>query len=134
MRAYLYCRIASPQEEPIFMEVQRWQLMHFAKTRDWQIVGQTLEYAAGANLTRPGLQEVDNAVRAGQVAVVIVHDLSRISRHMVLIHEYSRFLHQHNVALLSVSEGIELKPHDDRTPCLALDKKSECSYRSFQLL
>ena len=134
MRVYLYCRIAPPQADPVFMEAQIQQLTHYAETKGWQIVGQTSECAAGANLTRSGLQEVDNAVRAGQVDIVIVHDLSRISRHMVLTHEYIRFLHQHNVTLLSVSEGIVLKPHDDRTPCLALGKKSECSYRSFQLL
>ena len=123
MRVYLYCRIAPPQADPVFMEAQRQQLTHYAETKGWQIVGQTSECAAGANLTRSGLQEVDNAVRAGQVDIV-----------MVLTHEYIRFLHQHNVTLLSVSEGIVLKPHDDRTPCLALGKKSECSYRSFQLL
>ncbi len=125
MRAYLYCRIASPQTDPVFVEAQRQQLTHYAETKGWQIVGQTSEYAAGTNLACPGLQEVTNAVRAGQVTVVIVHDLSRISRHMVLIHEYSRFLNQHNAALLSVSESIELKPHDDRTPHLAFDAKCE---------
>lgn len=120
MRAYLYCRIASPQAEPIFMEVQRRQLMHFAETKGWQIVGQTLEYAAGANLTRPGLQEVDNAVRAGQVDIVIVHSLSRISRQMIMTNKYIRFLYRHNVTLLSVNDGLEFTPHEAKnTPYLA---------------
>lgn len=131
MRAYLYCRIASPQADPAFMEAQRQQLTHYAEDKGWQIVGQTSEYAAGANLACPGLQEVANAVRAGQVDIVIVHNLSRISRQMIMTNKYIRFLHRHNIVLLSVSEDIMLKPHDDRTPCLASGKKSGYPYRRF---
>ncbi len=102
------------------MEAQIQQLTHFAETKGYQIVGKTSEYATGTDIARPGLQEVANAVRAGQVDIVIVYSPSRISRQMTMTNKYIRFLHRHNVALLSVNDGLEFTPHEAKnTPYLA---------------
>ena len=136
MRAYLYCRIAAqPQQDSEYMAAQENELRQFAERKHLRVVGTTCEYAIGTILNRPGLKDMANAVCAGQVDVVVVYSLSRISRESDMIAEYIRFLHLYGASLLSLKEGMMLPAvvmFQDQL--YSLMQKSECPYRSFQIL
>jgi site-specific DNA recombinase len=74
----------------------------------WQATGTTYGDAdvSGAVLERPGLQRLMAAIEAGQVDVVIVHKLDRISRSVTDFAQMMAFFDRHGVALVSVTQHL----------------------------
>ena len=78
MRAFLYCRVV--RDDSSALEHQQFLLQLYAKQAEYIIIGAADEYGSGFTLDRPALQKVTEAVVAGRVDVVIVHNLTRIGR------------------------------------------------------
>ena len=74
----------------------------------WQATGTTYGDAdvSGAVLERPGLQRLMAAIEAGQVDVVVVHKLDRISRSVTDFAQMMAFFDRHGVALVSVTQHL----------------------------
>ncbi len=74
----------------------------------WQATGTTYSDAdvSGAVLERPGLQRLMVAIEAGQVDVVVVHKLDRISRSVTDFAQMMAFFDRHGVALVSVTQHL----------------------------
>jgi len=68
----------------------------------------------GANTNRPALQRLTADVDAGKIDCVVVYRHDRISRSMLDFLQLGRFLEDHGVALVSVSERFETStPHGE---------------------
>ena len=114
MRVCVYCRVGSAEQlDGMAMDAQRSRVKRFAEDRKWQIVKEVCEYGVGAAMTRPGLREIAELVRAGQVDFVLIQNLSRLSRRKQEADGFLNLLHQHNVTLFSIDEGLALPPRQE---------------------
>lgn len=93
------------------MDTQRSRVKRFSEDQGWQIVKEVCEYGVGAAMTRPGLQEVAELACAGQTDLVLIQNLSRLSRRKQEADAFLNLLHQRNVTLFSIDEG--LSPHQE---------------------
>ncbi len=111
MRVCVYCRVGNAEQlDGMAIDSQRSRVKRFAEDKGWQIVKDVCEYGVGAAMTRPGLQEIAGFVRAGQVDLVLIQNLSRLSRRQQEADAFLDHLHQHNVTLFSIDEGLALPP------------------------
>ena len=114
MRVCVYCRVGNAEQlDGMAMNAQRSKGKRFAEDKGWQIVKEVCEYGVGAAMTRPGLREIAELVRAGQVDLVLIQNLSRLSRRKQEADGFLNLLHQHNVTLFSIDEGLALPPHQE---------------------
>ena len=81
MRAAIYARFSTDRQDVRSLEDQRHRCEERAADRGWSVVALFNDAAvSGATLKRTGLQELLSAARRGQFDVVLVDDLSRLSR------------------------------------------------------
>ena len=122
MRAFLYCRVA--HDDSFALEHQRFLLQLYAKQAGYTIIGAADEYGSGLTLERPALQKVTEAVVAGRVDVVIVHNLARIGREWGMTQSYIDLLTRHKVKLLCIRHRL-LFDENGAAPILTI-KNAEC--------
>lgn len=122
MRAFLYGRVA--HDDSFALEHQRFLLQLYVKQAGYTIIGAADEYGSGLTLDRPVLQEVNEAVIAGRVNVVIVHSLTRIGREWGMTQNYLDLLTQHKVKLLCIRDRL-LFDENGAAPILTI-KNVEC--------
>lgn len=113
MRVCVYCRVGNAEQLDGIAMAQRSRVKRFAEGKGWQVVKEVCEYGIGAAMTRPGLQEVAELVCTGQTDLVLIQNLSRLSRRKQEADDFLNLLHQHNVTLFSIDEGLELPPHQE---------------------
>ncbi len=114
MRVCVYCRVGNAEQlDGIAMDAQRSKVKRFAEDKGWQIIKEVCEYGVGAAMTRPGLREIAEPVRAGQVDLVLIQNLSRLSRRKQEADDFLNLLYQHNVTLFSIDEGLALPSHQE---------------------
>ena len=89
-RAWIYCRVACSDAHAL--AIQQASLEAYAETHGFEIVGTTAEQASGLDFSRRGLAEVSGAVAAGEVALLLVADLSRLGRDVIKTDAYLRWL------------------------------------------
>ena len=112
MRVCVYCRVGNVEQlNDMEMDAQCNRVKRFAENKGWQIVKEVCEYGVGTAMARPGLQEVAELAQAGQTDLVLIQNLSRLSRHEQDAENFLGHLHRHNVTLYSIDEGLELPPH-----------------------
>ena len=104
MRAFLYCRVA--HDDSFALEHQRFLLQLYAKQAGYTIIGSADEYGSGLTLDRPALQKVTEAVVAGKVDVVLVHNLTRIGWEWGMAQSYIDLLNRHKVKLLCIQDRL----------------------------
>ncbi len=114
MRVCVYCRVGNPEQlDGWVMDTQLRNLKRYAEANGLQIVKEVCEYGVGAAMTRPGLQEIAGLVRAGQVDLVLIQNLSRLSRRKQEADDFLNLLHLHNVTQFSIDEGVALPPRQE---------------------
>ncbi len=104
MRAYLYCRAA--YNDGFSLELQKEELLCYAKQKGLEVAGIAAEYAAGRTLNRSALKEVSQAVCSGKVDVVLTKNISRISREIWQSQMYASFLAEHGITLCCMQEQL----------------------------
>lgn len=68
------------------------------------------DYAiSAASLQRPGLEAMLGAVRAGAIDLIVVEDLSRLSRDQADAHTLLRDLRHRGVAVVGVADGVDTR-------------------------
>ena len=77
-----------------------------AELHNLELVKVIQDVASGAIKTRDGIEEIKSEVRNGNVEVILIYNTSRCFRSMLHFAKFYVFLNEHNVALISVSEGI----------------------------
>lgn len=78
--AWLYCRVASPDDSGHALLMQEELLRQMAEELGFRIVGTTSEVANGHNFPRPGMGEMLAAAEQGDFDTLLVRSYSRLGR------------------------------------------------------
>jgi site-specific DNA recombinase len=107
LRVFIYGRVstADQADHGTSLDKQQEECRAYAAARGWIVVGYIVEDISGAYLERPGLDQVRAAVRAGQVDVLLVYALDRLSRDQLHPSIIFDELRRHQAILHSVTEG-----------------------------
>ena len=109
-RAVAYQRISTiSQMDGTGLEFQKSKLDAYVKYSEMNLVKTIEEVGSGADGDRDGLNEIKKLVENKEVDVVLVWNVSRGFRSMVVFANFYDFLNKHDVELISVSEGISSK-------------------------
>ena len=111
MLTLAYCRVSTEEqaEEGFSIEGQADKLRAYSALRDLgEVVVITDPGLSGKNMKRPGLQQVLAAVEAGHVSHVLIWRLDRLSRNLGDLILLADMMGEHNVALHSISENLDL--------------------------
>lgn len=103
--AWIYCRLDDPQDIGGVMSIQYRQLKKFAEQKDFYAVGVSEDRSNGLTRDRPGLRAIREAVRDGDVQILLVSSVSRIGRDTEQVGQFLSFLHEHGVQAYAVKEG-----------------------------
>src|SRR5262245_43787333 len=78
----IYCRVSTDEQaERYGLAAQLHELRAHAAKAGYTVIGEFVDDGhSGASLERPALTRLRDAVRAGQVAMVLAHDPDRLSR------------------------------------------------------
>ena len=115
MRVWLYTRLSN-DDDPAQNSLQNQQEIcrAFAEKKGWSIVGSsTDDNISGMNFSRRGLDMLTAAVQAKQVDAVLTKDLSRLGRHKTQTALFIDYLREHQVRVISVTEGIDTFREED---------------------
>tara|TARA_R110002074_G_scaffold324392_3_gene494801 strand:- start:907 stop:1680 length:774 start_codon:yes stop_codon:yes gene_type:complete len=109
-RAVAYQRISTiGQMDGTGLEFQKSKLDAYVKYSEMNLVKTIEEVGSGANGDRDGLNQIKSMVENNEVDVVLVWNVSRGFRSMVVFANFYDFLNKHDVELISVSEGVSSK-------------------------
>ena len=108
MKIWLYGRLSNDDDVDMnSLENQLQIIRAYALEHGHQIVGESYDdNVSGMRFDRKGLNQVTQAVDAGQIDAVIVKDLSRLGRHQMQTALFIDYLRQCGVAVISVTEGL----------------------------
>jgi len=107
VRAVIYAR-ASAQGGARELRAQEEALYALAHQRGWSVLAFDYDEGSGArNLERPGLKGLLERVRDGDVDVVLVTSLDRLTRCVADLHRLLGLLRENNVALVSLEECLD---------------------------
>lgn len=109
MRAIVYGRVSTDAQERdgTSLDTQERACLDYARARSWQLIDAIRDTVSGFTLERAGIERVRQAVRRGEVDVVLAYAVDRLSRNQnhigVLFDEFE----QHAVKLEFVTEKFE---------------------------
>lgn len=107
LRAATYARVSTDMqaEEGKSISAQQAEMREFAEARNWEIVANFVDPGfTGTNLDRPALDALRAAAEEGAFDVLLVHELSRLSRRIFDTFRLFEELGQHDVGFASVKE------------------------------
>lgn len=107
MRVITYARVSSDLrlEEGKSIPAQQNEMRQFVQQRGWTIVAEFADPGmTGTNMDRPGLQAVLAAVQLKSFDVLLVHELSRLSRSIFDTFEIFDIIGQFNIGFASVKD------------------------------
>jgi site-specific DNA recombinase len=108
MRAVIYTRFSSTQQREASTEDQARNCCRRIESEGWQLVTHFKDEAiSGSIVDRPGYQAMHKAAVAREFEVLIVDDLSRLSRDQVESERSIRRLEFGGVRILGVSDGYD---------------------------
>ena len=115
MRIWIYARL-SGDDDPAQNSLQNQQEIcrAFAEKRGDTIVGcSSDDNVSGMNFSRCGLDALAAATQAGKIDAVLTKDLSRLGRHKTQTALFIDYLREHQVRVISVTEGIDTFREED---------------------
>jgi len=111
MKAAGYCRVSTEEQvaEGHSLAAQRRQIRAAAEAREWELVDLFVDAGfTGANMDRPGLQQLLALGRAHGLDVVIITDLDRLSRNprdvYMMLDDYFA---ENGLALYAIGQGLD---------------------------
>lgn len=129
-RAAAYARVSTQRQvdEGSSLQAQRTNLPNYVAAQGWELVA-TFEDAgvSGVAASRPAFDRMLAAVRRRELDVIVVHSLSRFGRSMAQTVAALAVLDEHNVRLVSVTEGF-----DSATPAGRLHRNLMSSIAEFE--
>ena len=115
MRVWLYARL-SGDDDPAQNSLQNQQAIcrAFAEKRGDTIVGcSSDDNVSGMSFSRRGLDALAAAAQVGKIDAVLTKDLSRLGRHKTQTALFIDYLRDHQVRVISVTEGIDTFREED---------------------
>lgn len=101
-RAVLYARVSKAMQDEA---LQLHELRLVAAQRGWTVVREIVDHVSTLRARRPGLDELLELTRRGQVDVVAVWRLDRLARSTKHLLDLGETLAAHHVDLISVRDG-----------------------------
>lgn len=80
IRAAIYCRMATDNDNSRGLEMQKSYLRNYAQAQGYSVVAEVSEVAKGRSLDRPGIRELLGLAAQSRIEEILVTNLSRISR------------------------------------------------------
>jgi site-specific DNA recombinase len=107
--AAVYCRVSTDNQERegTSLETQLEACLKYCHDKSYEVAYRFSEAYSGLSLERPRLNELRDLVRAGDIDVIVVYCLDRLSRdptHGVIL---TQELEKHRVALEAVTETVD---------------------------
>jgi site-specific DNA recombinase len=108
-RVCIYTRISTDEEnQPTSLHSQRERLQAFCQAQEgWRIVAHKQDQATGTKLDRPGLQAALDLARSGQVDMLLVYRVDRLSRKVRQLAQLTEELDALGVVLKSATEPFD---------------------------
>jgi site-specific DNA recombinase len=106
-RVVLYARVSTDMqvEEGLSIAAQLAEMREFAAQRGWSIVAEFVDPGVtGRTLDRPGLKQLLTAAEEHSFDVILVHELSRLSRSVFDTFAFFESLGRYNVGFASLKE------------------------------
>jgi site-specific DNA recombinase len=106
-RVALYARISTDMqaEEGFSIAAQLAEMREFAEQKSWSVVAEFVDPGiTGRTLERPGLQDLLAAAEERSFDIVIVHELSRLSRSVFDTFAFFELLGKYQIGFVSVKE------------------------------
>jgi site-specific DNA recombinase len=106
-KAVGYCRISKQSAQGVSLEAQAEKVRAMACVHDADVEIVADDGETGKHANRPGLQRVLEMVRRGEVQLVIVAKLDRLTRSVKDLAELLELFQKRNVSLVSVAESLD---------------------------
>ncbi|HHS96678.1 MAG TPA: recombinase family protein [Chloroflexi bacterium] len=106
-RVALYARVSTEMqaEEGLSIAAQLAEMREYAKKQGWEVVAEFVDAGvSGSTMDRPGLQALLQAAEEGAFDVVLVHELSRLSRSVFDTFNIFNKLGRYGIGFASVKE------------------------------
>ena len=115
MRVWIYARLSNDDDQEMNSLLNQQEIcLGFAEQHGYTIVGQSSDdNVSGMKFNRCGLDELTAAVDTDKIDAVIVKDLSRLGRHRTQTALFIDYLREHQVRVISATEGIDTFRHED---------------------
>ena len=109
IKVAIYCRVSTEDQEKegTSLQTQLEACLNYCREKEYQVVYRFPEAYSGLILERPKLNELRELVRTGDIDIVVVYCLDRLSRdptHGVIL---TQELEKHNVVLEAVTEDVD---------------------------
>ena len=107
VRIVLYARVSTEEqggEEHHSLEAQLNEMHDYAQQKGWMVVGEFVETLSGTRRDRPQLEAVLELCRSGSFDILLVHELSRLSRSVYHTLDIFDILGKHNIGFASVKD------------------------------
>ena len=103
-RVALYLRVSTAAQN---CAAQRRAIGEFIRRRGWQIAATFTEKKSGAIASRPELDKLLQAARAGGIDAIVVYKLDRLGRSSLHLAQIAEEMARLKVAIVTSSEGID---------------------------
>ena len=115
MRVWLYYRLSRDEDEELnSLRNQRSMIEAYALSNGHEIVGESFDdNVSGMHFEREGIARIYEVVDAGVIDAIVVKDLSRLGRHRTHTALFIDYLREHNVRVISATEGIDTFNEND---------------------
>ena len=115
MRVWLYYRLSRDEDEELnSLRNQRSMIEAYALSNGYEIVGESFDdNVSGMHFEREGIARIYEVVDAGLIDAIVVKDLSRLGRHRTHTALFIDYLREHNVRVISATEGIDTFNEND---------------------
>jgi site-specific DNA recombinase len=109
MRVVGYIRVSTEDQarEGVSLAAQQAKLEAYGVVKDWTVDIIRDEGASAKHLKRPGVQRLLTLVHAGEVDVVMIYKLDRLTRSVVDLDKLMKVFDKHGVALVSLQESLD---------------------------
>lgn len=104
-RAWIYCRIDTPEDTHGSIKNQKKELYDYAEQMGFEVAGCSEDLGSGLEYNRTGLREVIQAAGDGKIDVLLVKRVDRLGRGTQETLEFLKGLEQLGIRLYSPLEG-----------------------------
>jgi len=108
MKVALYARYSSERQRASSIADQFRNCERFLEDKNWEIAARYQDAAkSGATADRPGYQEMVGAAKDGRFDILVVDDLSRLSRDEIEIKQLIRRFRFWGLRIIGTSDGFD---------------------------
>lgn len=101
-----YVRVSTDAQS---YEIQIDKIKEYAKLKDYNVVSIFTDHATGKNTDREGFQSMIEHLKTNPLGVeaIIIYKLDRMGRSLHDLIEISKWLHEHDIGLISITDNID---------------------------